>query len=63
MELDVYIEEIRTGIEYDGIVYHSSDESLKRAVRKNEFCKNNGIRLIRIKEVNVIPCEADTCMI
>lgn len=55
MELDVYIEDIRTGIEYDGIAYHSSDKAMERDARKNEFCEKNDIRLIRVKEVKVIP--------
>jgi len=59
MELDVYIEEIKTGIEYDGIVYHSSAEAIRRAHRKNVFCEKNGIRLIRVKEVKEIPFEKE----
>lgn len=41
MELDIYIEDINTGIEYDGIVYHSSDEAKARDTRKDVFCKLN----------------------
>lgn len=41
MELDIYIEDINTGIEYDGIVYHSSDEAKARDTRKDAFCKLN----------------------
>ena len=55
MELDIYIEDISTGIEYDGIVYHSSDEAKERDTRKDVFCKEKGIRLIRVKEVKIIP--------
>ena len=42
----------KTGIEYDGQYYHNSEQSFDREKRKNEYCKRNGIRLIRIKEFN-----------
>ena len=35
-------------IEYDGIVYHSSDEAKARDARKDVFCKEKGIPLIEI---------------
>ena len=57
MELDIFIEEINTGIEYDGIVYHSSDKAKERDIRKDRFCDGNGIRLIRVIEVKEIPIE------
>ena len=48
-ELDVYLEEYRIGIEYDGMFYHTK-EKYKRENDKNIFYRNNGIRLIRVKE-------------
>ena len=50
MELDVYIPKISTAIEYDGINYHASANSLKREKRKNDLCAARGIRLIRVRE-------------
>ncbi len=49
MELDIYIPSIRTGIEYDGIFWHNSS-SLSREEKKYKICKENQIRLFRIKE-------------
>ena len=49
MELDIYIPSIKTGIEYDGIFWHDK-KSLHREEKKYDICKNNGIRLFRIKE-------------
>ena len=48
MELDVYIPEIRYGIEYDGSFWHQGNK-YEREKRKFEICKANGIKLIRIK--------------
>lgn len=48
-ELDIYIPSIKTAIEYDGIFWHGSD-SVDREVKKYDVCKENGIRLFRIKE-------------
>lgn len=50
MELDIYIPEIKTGIEYDGAVWHSGKRANQRELKKYSICKDNGIRLIRIKE-------------
>lgn len=57
MELDIYIEDIKTGIEYDGILYHSTKEAKEQDVRKDAFCEEKGIRLIRVKEVRMLPDE------
>ncbi len=51
MELDIYIPKISTGIEYDGSYWHQSN-SMSRAKRKYEICKESSIFLIRIKEDN-----------
>lgn len=52
MELDLFIPSLKTGIEYDGIYWHSSDYSRKKAKEKYEICQNNGIRLLRVSEEN-----------
>ena len=49
MELDVFIPSIRTGVEYDGIAWHS-DKALWREKKKYEICKANEISLVRLKE-------------
>ena len=46
-ELDIYIPSIRTGIEYDGFLWHKNNS---RDELKNKKCKNNNIKLIRIRE-------------
>ncbi len=48
--LDVFIPDIKTGIEYDGYTWHCSEDSKRKEKRKNEICKDRGIRLIRVKE-------------
>jgi len=50
MELDIYIPEIKTAIEYDGSHWHETDFEHKREIKKYELCKKHKICLIRIKE-------------
>lgn len=59
MELDVYIPSIRTGIEYDGSVYHSTPEKIERDKKKNVYFKEKGVRLIRIREDGCYPIDVD----
>ena len=49
-ELDIYIPDIKTAIEYDGI-WHK--DSLKRDNLKNRACRKHGIRLIRMREISL----------
>lgn len=49
MELDVYIPDIKTGIEYDGCFWHSTSV-IERNRKKHSICKENCIQLIRVKE-------------
>lgn len=48
-ELDIWIPEINTAIEYDGSYYH---RSRKGDLIKDKACQKLGIRLIRIKEID-----------
>ena len=48
-EIDIYIPDIQTGIEYDGQRYHASVE---KDQKKDALCAKNGITLIRIREPN-----------
>lgn len=52
MELDIFIPSIRLGIEYDGVAYHKKSH-FDREQKKYLICKQNKIRLIRIKEQNL----------
>ena len=49
-ELDIYLPEYNMGIEYDGEHYHTNPRKDKL---KNDYCKENGIKLIRIREPNL----------
>ncbi len=48
MEIDIYIPDIRYGIEYDGSFWHKPT-NYEREKRKYELCKSNKIKLIRLK--------------
>jgi rubrerythrin len=50
-ELDIYIEDINLGIEYDGEFYHRN-KHLKDAL-KNAFFIDNNIKVIRIRELGL----------
>jgi hypothetical protein len=53
-EFDNFIEELKIAIENNGDYTHSSTEKKKADERKKFFCEQNGIRLIRIIEVDNI---------
>lgn len=46
-ELDIYLDEIKLGIEYDGKVWH---KNIDKDIKKDAVCLINGITLIRIRE-------------
>ena len=48
VELDLYLPGIRTAVEYDGFPWHA--DRLEQDERKGELCRDNGIRLIRLRE-------------
>lgn len=51
MELDIYIPEVKIGIEYDGVYWHhKKTETYEREQRKYAICKKNGIKLLRVRE-------------
>ena len=50
MNFDIFIPSLFIAIEFDGVYYHRSETSKQRDRRKNRWCKQNGVRLIRIKE-------------
>lgn len=49
-ELDIYLEDYKIGIEYDGLRFHSSLISDKREEEKDAFFNSLGISVFRIKE-------------
>lgn len=51
-EIDIYIPELKLGIEYDGLFYHSEDNGKGKNyhLQKTELCKEKGIQLIHIFE-------------
>lgn len=54
MELDVFIPSLSIGIEYDGQAFHNNVKSQENDQTKYDICKNNGIKLIRIREIDAI---------
>lgn len=46
-ELDIYVPSIRIAVEYDGRWFHSD---LEKDNAKNTWCRDNNIRLIRVRE-------------
>lgn len=50
MELDIFIPSLKVGIEYDGFAWHNNSSAQKRENKKYLLCKENGIKLYRIKE-------------
>ena len=49
-ELDMYLPEIKIAVEYDGIAWHKSNQKDENDRIKNKLCKENGVRLIRVRE-------------
>lgn len=49
-EFDIYIPSLNTGIEYDGVFYHNSKDASIRETKKDNFCLENNIKLIRLRE-------------
>ena len=54
-ELDIYIPTLSVGIEYDGDFWHRDSE---RDQAKDRLCYDHGVRLIRIREPECPPYEA-----
>jgi very-short-patch-repair endonuclease len=51
-ELDLYNKELKIAIEYDGC-HHGMKGALERDLRKNQCCKNAGVKIIRVRESNL----------
>ncbi|MBQ9778121.1 MAG: zinc-ribbon domain-containing protein, partial [Clostridia bacterium] len=46
-ELDIYIDSLKLGVEYDGKVWHTDP---KKDIAKDKLCQENGVHLIRVRE-------------
>lgn len=58
VELDIYLPGPRTAIEYDGAYWHR--DKVREDEEKGMICRENGIRLIRIREPGLPPlCRCD----
>lgn len=49
-ECDVFIENLKLGIEYDGIYYHSITNKEKKDLIKNNILTQNNINLLRVRD-------------
>ena len=56
-EFDVFIPSKNIAIEYDGFYYHKSSNNFKKDNLKDNFCKENGITLIRIRDEKLNPTQ------
>jgi hypothetical protein len=50
-EIDVFLPDLKIGIEYDGAYYHSGEKSANREKRKQEELEKQRILLLRVKEI------------
>ena len=64
-EFDIYIPSLCLAIEYDGVFYHNSKDASIRENKKDQFCIDKNIKLIRLREkplpasANAINIECD----
>ncbi len=58
-ELDIFIPNLNTAIEYDGWIWHNKKNSIKNDLIKNDLCRDKGVRLIRIREEGAIELPKD----
>lgn len=51
-EIDIYLPNLKCGIEYDGTYFHSSDYAKDKELNKDIVLNLNGIRMFHVKESN-----------
>lgn len=56
MELDIFIPSLMMAIEYDGYAWH---QDTGKDLRKNDLCKQNGVKIIRVREIGCPPLVDD----
>ena len=54
-ELDIFIPELRAGIEYDGFYWHK--DKITQDTKKYEKAKGHGIFLIRVGQIPEVPAD------
>ena len=54
-EIDIYLPKYKFGIEYDGQAWH---KNLNRDIEKDKICFENGIELLRIREIGCYEYES-----
>ena len=52
-ELDIFIEPLNLGIEYNGYYYHETSAQKRKDKEKIESCKNNNVRLLAINNIQM----------
>ncbi len=62
-EFDVYVPSINTAIEYDGVYYHNNKKALEKDNKKDKYCKENGLSLIRIRDNRLAKTDYATTII
>ncbi len=62
-ELDIFLPNERVAIEYDGIEWHKSNKKDENDGIKNKLCKENGVRLIRVREKGLPTLHDCECII
>lgn len=63
VELDIYIPSHKIAIEYDGDIWHGTDDKTSFDNKKSRLCIDNGILLIRIREPGLPPAENCVCFV
>ena len=61
MELDIMIPSLKVALEYDGEAWHGSKRKTEIDNRKNKYCSELGITLIRVREPRLK--EIDSCVV
>jgi very-short-patch-repair endonuclease len=60
-EADIYIPSLMLAIEYDGQYYHRTKKHKKNDEEKNQAFEEQGIQLVRIREIECIELEPSSC--
>ena len=53
-ELDVFLPDFNAAIEYDGMWWHSFKNKKRVDSKKDKYCRQHGIQLIRVKEADKV---------